>query len=82
MLFDLKSCIGVDNGMLPAFLSPWKNLLNRLEQHFKQWAKPATVALAAGSISDLSRSRTDLLAENAMLRRQLIVLNREVKQPN
>jgi putative transposase len=34
-----------------------------------------------GMTSDLIRSRTDLLIENAMLRQQLIVLNRQVKRP-
>ena len=42
---------------------------------------PIAVTVAAGAISDLARSRTDLLVENAMLRQQLIVLNRQFKQP-
>jgi putative transposase len=34
----------------------------------------------SGITSDLIRSRTDLLIENAMLRQQLIILNRQVKR--
>jgi hypothetical protein len=33
------------------------------------------------SRSDLRRSRKDLIIENAILRQQLIVLNRQVKRP-
>ncbi|MCJ7700617.1 MAG: integrase core domain-containing protein [Anaerolineales bacterium] len=34
-----------------------------------------------GSLSDLKRSRRDLIIENALLRQQLIVLKRQVKRP-
>ena len=54
---------------------PW---LQRCIQH---WTKPATPILISGFLSDLPRSRTDLLVENALLRQQLIVLNRQVKRP-
>jgi putative transposase len=37
--------------------------------------------LISGIFSDLTRSRSDLAIENAMLRQQLIVLNRQVKRP-
>jgi len=47
----------------------------------KQWAKPATQSLISGVLSDLTRSRSDLLVENALLRQQLIVLIRQVKRP-
>ena len=43
--------------------------------------KPTTVALALGALSDVSRSRVDLLVENAILRQQVIVLRRQVKRP-
>ena len=35
----------------------------------------------SGVISDLTRSRFDLIVENALLRQQLIVLRRRVKRP-
>jgi len=37
--------------------------------------------LISGVLSDLTRSRSDLIVENALLRQQLIVLNRQVKRP-
>ena len=45
------------------------------------WIKPTTVVLALGALADLSRSKADLLVENALLRQQLIVLNRQIKRP-
>jgi hypothetical protein len=41
----------------------------------------ASVSIIPEALSDLSRSRNDLIAENAFLRQQLIVFNRHVKQP-
>ena len=49
--------------------------LPRLQERIKRWTKPATPVLLLGTLSDLPRSRSDLLAENALLRQQLIVLN-------
>ncbi len=37
--------------------------------------------VAAGLVSDLTRSRSELIAENAFLRQQLIVASRAVKRP-
>src|SRR5258708_24750194 len=37
--------------------------------------------LVIGAINDVSRSRHDLLLENAWLRQQLIVVERQVKRP-
>ncbi len=45
------------------------------------WARPAAVTHAAGTGADLLRSRAQLLAENALLRQQLIVLRRGVTRP-
>jgi hypothetical protein len=55
--------------------------LHWLQERIKHWTKPATSVLIIGILSDLTRSRTDLVAENALLRQQLIVLNRQVKRP-
>lgn len=48
---------------------------------FKRWTKPSTASIAAGALTDMTRSRADLIAENAMLRQQLVVLMRQVKRP-
>jgi len=52
-----------------------------LQERVKLWTKPATPVLAVDLLSDLTRSRTDLLIENALLRQQLIILKRQVKRP-
>jgi putative transposase len=59
----------------------WKYFLFQFQQHIKHLAKPATLSLISGVLSDLTRSRSDLIVENALLRQQLIVLNRQVKRP-
>jgi putative transposase len=45
------------------------------------WARPVVGTHAAGIGGDLLRSRAQLLAENALLRQQLLVLRRSVKRP-
>jgi len=56
-------------------------ILRWLQERIKLWTKPATLPLIPGLFSDLTRSRADLVVENALLRQQLIVLNRQVKRP-
>ena len=56
-------------------------ILRWLQERVKHWTKPATSVLIIGALSDLTRSRTDLVVENALLRQQLIVLNRQIKRP-
>ena len=48
---------------------------------FTRWTKPITSSLPLGTLADLGRSKSELIAENALLRQQLIVLRREVKRP-
>ena len=57
------------------------NILLWLQERVKLWTKPATSVLAVGILSDLTRSRADLVVENALLRQQLIILKRQVKRP-
>ena len=56
------------------------NILHWLHEGIKFWTKLATSVLIS-AISDLTRSRTDLVIENALLRQQLIVLNQQIKRP-
>jgi putative transposase len=67
--------------MIQAFIRSLKRFASRVKQHLKQWSKPAIGRITVGSLSDLRRSRKDLIIENAILRQQLIVLNRQVKRP-
>ena len=45
------------------------------------WARPTVTRHAVGAGGDLLRGRAQLLAENALLRQQLLVLRRSVKRP-
>ncbi len=56
-------------------------ILDWLQERVKHWTKPATSVLIIDILSDLTRSRADLVVENALLRQQLIVLNRQIKRP-
>jgi len=56
------------------------NFLPWLQERVKHWLIPATATLISGLLSDLLRSRIDLIVENALLRQQLIVLNRPTKR--
>jgi hypothetical protein len=67
--------------MFVALWNACKELLNQVKESVKRWTKPASVSLAVSAINDLSKSKSDLIIENAMLRQQLIVLKRSVKRP-
>src|SRR4030066_2298843 len=60
--------------------SVWEPFVIWIRRLIKQWSKPATLSLISGIFSDLTRNRSDLIIENALLRQQLIVLNRQVKR--
>jgi putative transposase len=52
-----------------------------LRTHFVHWTTPLTSSLPLGTLADLARSKAELIAENALLRQQLIMLKRQVKRP-
>ena len=54
--------------------------LQAVDQRIKSWTQPAPDRAIKGVVSDLFRSRKDLIAENAFLRQQVIVLNRIVSK--
>jgi len=58
-----------------------RRLFDAVQDHIKRWLKPNTHSLANGTASDLTRSKADLIAENALLRQQLIILQRQSKRP-
>ena len=59
----------------------WARLSSAARQLFRRLTEPARPNLATGTLADLPRSRAELLAENALLRQQLIVLRRNTKTP-
>ncbi len=46
-----------------------------------RWTKPLSSSLPLGTLAGLGRSKSELIAENALLRQQLIMLKRQVKRP-
>src|SRR5947209_1272555 len=55
--------------------------LQSLHHRFIDWTKPSTTSLLLGTVADLSRSKSELVAEHALLRQQLLILRRQVKRP-
>jgi len=55
--------------------------LDVLHSRFACWTKPLSTSLPLGTLADLGRSKSQLIAENALLRQQLIILSRQVKRP-
>ena len=53
------------------------SISQRITRTFKTWTKPATPSQVLGTLSDLYRSKAELMAENALLRQQLIVISRQ-----
>ncbi len=62
---------------------PLKSLVKRIRHWvndtFKTWIKPTKPSQLLGTLADLNRSKSELMAENALLRKPLIVLNRQSK---
>ncbi len=52
-----------------------------LRARFLQCSKPLTSSLPLETLADLTRGKPELIAENALLRHQLIILRRQVKRP-
>src|SRR5215469_2851592 len=55
--------------------------LQSLHRRFVARTKPDTNSLLLGTLTDQARSKSELVAENAFLRQQLIILRRQVKRP-
>jgi putative transposase len=55
--------------------------LHALSSCLARWTKPLTSSLPLPTLADLGRSKSELVAENALLRVPLIILRRQVKRP-
>jgi hypothetical protein len=64
------------------FIQCWLySLYHGVNQRLRQCVRPDSGSLAVGAALDLTRSKSELVLENALLRQQLIVLQRQVKRP-
>ena len=64
------------------FTQPFIRLVSFLETIFLHLTRPSRHSIVLSTVTDLTRSKADLVAENALLRQQLIVLHRQVKKPS
>jgi putative transposase len=59
----------------------FQRCFTRVQQGWLKWTKPTSHSLLVGTLTDLARTKAELLAENALLRQQLIILRRQIKRP-
>ncbi len=59
----------------------FSRIFSFLDQAFRHLTQPARSSLLLGTAADLPLTRVQLIAENALLRQQLIVLQRQLKRP-
>ena len=55
--------------------------LQALQERVLRWIKPPRGSLMLGTFAGLTRGKAELLAENALLRQQLIILHRQITRP-
>ena len=71
--------------MFAFLLKPLVRLVNRcvefIQERVEAWTTPASSTPVVGALSDMVRTKPELVAENALLRQQLVVLQRQVKRP-
>ncbi|MHB8629091.1 MAG: hypothetical protein ACYDBJ_22265 [Aggregatilineales bacterium] len=58
-----------------------RSVVNQIETRIKSCTKPTSESLIGGTAADLLKSKSELIAENAFLRQQLIVMKRKVTHP-
>jgi putative transposase len=68
-------------GMMTSLRRLMNGCLEALASRVARWTKPLTSSLPLAILTDLSRSKSELLAEIALVRQQLIILERQVKRP-
>ena len=57
------------------------SLCQAVKQRLRQWTRPDNHTLILNTALDLTRSKPELVLENALLRQQLIILQRQTKGP-
>ena len=67
--------------LLHRLLAAGRDAARALRRRLAAATRPAAAPLLAGTLADLARTKPELLAENALLRQQLIILRRQVKRP-
>ena len=52
-----------------------------LQKRFLCWVEPPANSLVLVTLTDLVRGKSELIAENALLRQQLTILHRQIERP-
>ena len=58
-----------------------QKVVNIVGEQLVHWVAPIRATMTGGAISDVFKSKQELIAENALLRQQLIVVRRQIKRP-
>jgi hypothetical protein len=70
--------------MLAAIFNFGKTIIRKgvqwLNQKLQQWSKPTSGTAVLDTVNDLMRPKAELTLENALLRQQVIILQRRVKR--
>ena len=67
--------------LLSSIKTGFKTLAQNFQERFVKWTTPLKAASMVGTLADVAKTKKQLLTENALLRQQLIVLNRQVNKP-
>src|SRR5215467_9428075 len=73
--------MSIVHGIFTLFKRLIRLCLQSLHHRYVAWTKPDSTSLLLGTLTDLFRSKSELVAENAFLRKPLIILRRQVKRP-
>jgi len=65
--------------VIPLLLRLKGFFLDVLHPRCNRWTRPLTLSLPLGTLRDLGRSKSELTAENVLLRQQLVLLARFVR---
>jgi hypothetical protein len=83
---DTMLVVSEEDCMFATFVNRVKQVMNTglqvLRKQISAWTKLPTSALIVGSLRDLGGTKPQLIAENALLRQEFIVLSRSVKRPH
>jgi hypothetical protein len=63
------------------FVQSIGSLWRAVNRRLRQWTKPINDTLLLSIALDITRSRLELVLENALLRQQIIILERQSKRP-
>ncbi len=58
-----------------------QSIVKKVEMRFSAWTEPSTDRMIGGIVTDVVKSKRQVILENAFLRQQVIVLKRQVARP-